>query len=61
MEKYLILVQDRVENETGYCDIQIMLRGLDRLHRRLLAMKSLYRYVDMNKLVYGFYFQYFFF
>ncbi|CAD7084129.1 unnamed protein product [Hermetia illucens] len=48
MEKYLALVQDRVETETGCGDTQIMLRALDRLHRRLLAMRNLCRFVDMS-------------
>lgn len=49
MDKYLLLVQDRVEAETGHGDSQIMLRALDRLHRRLLAMKNICRSVDMTK------------
>jgi vacuolar protein sorting-associated protein 51 len=49
MEKYLNLVQDRVETETGHGDSQIMLRALDRLHRRLSAMKNLCKDVDMTK------------
>lgn len=47
MNEYLILVQDRVENETG--DSQILLRALDRLHRRLCAMRSLGRGVEVPK------------
>jgi vacuolar protein sorting-associated protein 51 len=49
MEKYLNLVQDRVEAETGQGDSQILLRALDRLHRRLSAMKNLCKDVDMTK------------
>lgn len=49
LEKYLSLVQDRVEIETGHGDSQILLRALDRLHRRLSAMKNLCRGVDMAK------------
>lgn len=50
MDKYLSLVQDRVEVETaGHGDSQIMLRALDRLHRRLLAIKNICRGVDMSK------------
>lgn len=49
LEKYLSLVQDRVELETGRGDSQILLRALDRLHRRLSAMKNLCRGVDMAK------------
>lgn len=41
IDKYLPLVQDRVESDIGYGDTQVMLRALDRLHRRLLAMRNL--------------------
>lgn len=41
IEKYLTLVQDRVESDIGLGDTHIMLRALDRLHRRLLAMRNL--------------------
>ncbi|CRL05073.1 CLUMA_CG018027, isoform A [Clunio marinus] len=47
LNEYLNLVQERVENETG--DSQILLRALDRLHRRLCAMKNLGRGIDMPK------------
>lgn len=49
IDEYLSLVQDRAEVEIGHGDSQIILRGLDRLHRRLTAMKSLCRAVDMSK------------
>uniref|UniRef100_A0A1B0D042 Vacuolar protein sorting-associated protein 51 homolog n=1 Tax=Phlebotomus papatasi TaxID=29031 RepID=A0A1B0D042_PHLPP len=49
MDKYMILVQDRVEAEMGRGDSQVMLRALDRLHRRLLAMGNLCRSIDMSK------------
>ncbi|XP_055679814.1 vacuolar protein sorting-associated protein 51 homolog [Lutzomyia longipalpis] len=49
MDKYMALVQDRVEAEMGRGDSQVMLRALDRLHRRLLAMGNLCRAVDMTK------------
>lgn len=49
MDKYLGFVQDRVELETGHGDSHIMLRGLDRLHRRLVAMKNICRGIDMTK------------
>ncbi|XP_058463674.1 vacuolar protein sorting-associated protein 51 homolog [Malaya genurostris] len=49
INEYLALVQDRAEVEIGHGDSQIILRGLDRLHRRLTAMKSLCRAVDMDK------------
>ena len=48
MNEYLNLVQDRVENETGG-DSQILLRALDRLHRRLNAMKNLGRGIEIRK------------
>ena len=47
MNEYLRLVQDRVENETG--DSQILLRALDRLHRRLCAMRNLGRGIEVPK------------
>jgi vacuolar protein sorting-associated protein 51 len=47
MNEYLTLVQDRVENETG--DSQILLRALDRLHRRLCAMRNLGRGIEVPK------------
>lgn len=49
IDEYLALVQDRAEVEIGHGDSQIILRGLDRLHRRLTAMKSLCKALDMNK------------
>ncbi|XP_059612446.1 vacuolar protein sorting-associated protein 51 homolog [Phlebotomus argentipes] len=49
MDKYMALVQDRVEAEMGRGDSQVMLRALDRLHRRLLAMGNLCRSIDMTK------------
>lgn len=51
MEMYLSLVQDRVDAETGRGDSQITLRALDRLHRRLLAMKGICQETDMTKYV----------
>ena len=45
MNEYLKLVQDRVENEVG--DSQILLRALDRLYRRLCAMRNLGRGVEV--------------
>lgn len=47
MNEYLTLVQDRVESETG--DSQILLRALDRLHRRLCAMRNLGRGIEVPK------------
>lgn len=47
MSAYLNLVQERVENETG--DTQILLRALDRLHRRLCAMKNLGRGIEIPR------------
>lgn len=49
MDVYLTLVQDRVDVETGRGDTGILLRALDRLHRRLIAMKGLKCDVDMTK------------
>uniref|UniRef100_A0A1Q3F808 Vacuolar protein sorting-associated protein 51 homolog n=1 Tax=Culex tarsalis TaxID=7177 RepID=A0A1Q3F808_CULTA len=49
IDEYLALVQDRAEVEIGHGDSQIILRGLDRLHRRLTAMRSLCRALDMGK------------
>lgn len=47
MTAYLNLVQERVENESG--DTQILLRALDRLHRRLCAMKNLGRGIEIQR------------
>ncbi|KAG5671805.1 hypothetical protein PVAND_001980 [Polypedilum vanderplanki] len=47
MTAYLNLVQERVENDSG--DTQILLRALDRLHRRLCAMKNLGRGIDVPR------------
>lgn len=47
MNEYLKLVQERVENEAG--DSQILLRALDRLHRRLCAMRNLGRGIEVPK------------
>lgn len=41
MNDYLSLVKERIDNEAD--DSQILLRALDRLHRRLCAMQSLGR------------------
>lgn len=49
MDKYLALVQVRVDIETGRGDSGVLLRALDRLHRRLLAMKGLKFDVDLTK------------
>ncbi|ETN59216.1 Protein fat-free [Anopheles darlingi] len=49
VDEYLALVQDRAEIEIGHGDSQIILRGLDRLHRRMTAMKTLCRSVDMTR------------
>lgn len=47
MDAYLNLVQERIENETG--DTHILLRSLDRLHRRLCAMKNLGRGIEITR------------
>ncbi|XP_075168633.1 vacuolar protein sorting 51 [Haematobia irritans] len=41
IDKYLNLVQDRVDSDIGLGDTQVMLRALDRLHRRLLSMRNI--------------------
>lgn len=41
MKEFLLIVTERIENESD--DSQILLRALDRLHRRLSAMQSLGR------------------
>lgn len=46
MDKYLELVQNRVDIETGRGDSKILLFALDRLHVRLLDMQLLR--VDVN-------------
>lgn len=48
-EKYAEMVQVRVEIETGHGDYDILLRALDRLYRRLLAMKNLCCNIDMTQ------------
>ncbi|XP_043642189.1 vacuolar protein sorting-associated protein 51 homolog [Drosophila teissieri] len=49
IEKYLTLVQDRVESDIGYGDTQVMLRALDRLHRRLQAMRNICRGLEVQR------------
>lgn len=49
IDKYLDLVQERVESDIGCGDTQIMLRALDRLHRRLLAMKNICRGLEIQR------------
>ncbi|XP_052862525.1 vacuolar protein sorting-associated protein 51 homolog isoform X2 [Anopheles cruzii] len=49
VDEYLALVQDRAELEIGHGDSQIILRGLDRLHRRMTAMKTLSRSLEMTR------------
>ncbi|XP_055375834.1 vacuolar protein sorting-associated protein 51 homolog [Condylostylus longicornis] len=50
IDKYLSLVQDRVESETDFGNTELMLRGLDRLHRRLLAMRNIAGFgVELNR------------
>lgn len=48
MEKYSALVQVRVEVETGHGDYNVLLQALDRLYRKLLAMKKLSDEIDMT-------------
>lgn len=47
MNDYLGLVQDRAESESG--DSHILLRALDRLHRRLNAMRNMGRGIEFRK------------
>ncbi|XP_017865890.1 PREDICTED: vacuolar protein sorting-associated protein 51 homolog [Drosophila arizonae] len=49
IDKYLTLVQDRVESDIGYGDTQVMLRALDRLHRRLQAMRNICRGLQVQR------------
>lgn len=49
IDKYLTLVQDRVESDVGFGDTQVMLRALDRLHRRLLAMRNICRGIEIQR------------
>ena len=49
MQKYLQLIEERVSTETGRSDSQVLLRALDRLHRRLTAMRNLNKSLDMAK------------
>ncbi|XP_001360415.2 vacuolar protein sorting-associated protein 51 homolog [Drosophila pseudoobscura] len=49
IDKYLTLVQDRVESDIGYGDTQVMLRALDRLHRRLQAMRNICRGLEVQR------------
>lgn len=48
LEKYSALVQVRVEVETGHGDYNVLLQALDRLYRKLLAMKNLSCDIDMT-------------
>ncbi|KAH8407667.1 hypothetical protein KR222_010131, partial [Zaprionus bogoriensis] len=49
IDKYLTLVQDRVESDIGYGDTQVLLRALDRLHRRLQAMRNICRGLQVQR------------
>lgn len=49
MNKFLQLIGERVAVETGKSDSQVLLRALDRLHRRLTAMRNLNKSLDMAK------------
>lgn len=49
MDSYLALVQERVDSETGRGDSGVLLRALDRLYRRLVAMRGLKCDVDLTK------------
>ncbi|XP_034478025.1 vacuolar protein sorting-associated protein 51 homolog isoform X2 [Drosophila innubila] len=49
IDNYLSLVQDRVESDIGYGDTQVMLRALDRLHRRLQAMRNICRGLQVQR------------
>ena len=42
-------MQERVESDIGCGDTQIMLRALDRLHRRLLAMRNICRDIEIQR------------
>lgn len=48
LEKYSALVQVRVEVETGHGDYNVLLQALDRLYRKLMAMKNLSCEIDMT-------------
>jgi hypothetical protein len=48
MNEYLSLVQDRTESES-HGDSRILLRALDRLHRRLNAMRNMGRGIEFKK------------
>lgn len=48
LEKYSALVQVRVEVETGHGDYNVLLQALDRLYRKLQAMKNLSYEIDMT-------------
>lgn len=49
VDKYLALVQDRIDIETGRGDSGILLKALDKLNIRLVAMKCTYCEIDMAK------------
>lgn len=49
VDKYLALVQDRIDIETGRGDSGILLKALDKLNIRLVAMKCNYCEIDMAK------------
>lgn len=38
-----------MDSEIGFGDIQVMLRGLDRLYRRLLAMRNMCRGIEIQR------------
>lgn len=52
MDEYVQLVQVRVDIETGRGDSGVLLAALDRLHRRLLAMRGLKCDIDLTRSVF---------
>nr|CAD7433319.1 unnamed protein product [Timema monikensis] len=49
MERYFQLVQDRIEKEQNGGDTAVLVRALDRFHRRLQAMNTLFTHSDFAR------------
>nr|CAD7450707.1 unnamed protein product [Timema bartmani] len=49
MERYFQLVQERIEKEQDGGDTAVLVRALDRFHRRLQAMNTLFTHSDFAR------------
>lgn len=54
MEQYFTLIRNKVDLEQDVGDTGVLVKALDRFHRRLQAMNTLCRNVDFAVLVFNF-------